>query len=297
MGSKPKFWYEDAQHGRCLFKLTRPETGEDWAEKVAAELAEMLGLPHAVVELATWRGQRGVISPSFVPRDGWLLHGNELLSQVVPDYPSPAAPGRFCRVPQHTLSAVLRVVASPDIDLPAGWTAPSGVDSALAVFVGYLMFDAWIGNTDRHHENWAFVLVPEARASALGRLRLHLAPTYDHASSLGRNEPDSRRTARLHGNDPQFTVAAYVQKCRSALYAREADNQPLTVSSAFAQVARLYPDAARVWLKRLKNIGAQHTGAILERVPEPRMTYLARDFALGMLSTARARLLELGAAL
>ena len=33
MGSKPKFWYTDAKLGRCLYKLSRPGTGEDWAER------------------------------------------------------------------------------------------------------------------------------------------------------------------------------------------------------------------------------------------------------------------------
>jgi len=47
MGSKPKFWFEDRELGLCLFKKIRQDTGEDWAEKVAAELAETLGIPHA----------------------------------------------------------------------------------------------------------------------------------------------------------------------------------------------------------------------------------------------------------
>jgi len=42
--------------------------GEDWAEKVAAELCELLGLPYAAYELAsTWQGNRGVVSPNFLP--------------------------------------------------------------------------------------------------------------------------------------------------------------------------------------------------------------------------------------
>jgi hypothetical protein len=29
MGSKSKFWFEDPTLGRCLYKYTRPQTGED----------------------------------------------------------------------------------------------------------------------------------------------------------------------------------------------------------------------------------------------------------------------------
>ncbi|MGB1014647.1 MAG: hypothetical protein ACPG4T_10975 [Nannocystaceae bacterium] len=51
MGSKEKFWYREDQTS-WLFKVCRPGTGEDWAEKLAASIAAKLNLPHAVVELA-----------------------------------------------------------------------------------------------------------------------------------------------------------------------------------------------------------------------------------------------------
>ena len=41
MGSKSKFWFEDPTLGRCLYKYTRPQTGEDWAEKIASELSKL----------------------------------------------------------------------------------------------------------------------------------------------------------------------------------------------------------------------------------------------------------------
>lgn len=43
LGSKPKFWVTlDGQ--RWLFKEARPNTGKDWAEKVAAEFAKHIGM-------------------------------------------------------------------------------------------------------------------------------------------------------------------------------------------------------------------------------------------------------------
>lgn len=49
MGSKFKFWFKHQDLGKCLFKQVRPNTGEDWSEKVAAELAELLGLPMQIM--------------------------------------------------------------------------------------------------------------------------------------------------------------------------------------------------------------------------------------------------------
>src|SRR5712691_3588160 len=76
LGTKAKFWF-DRDNVKTLFK--RGRQNEDWSEKVAAECAEFLGLPHASVELAICEGAAGVVSPSFLESGDRLVHGNELL--------------------------------------------------------------------------------------------------------------------------------------------------------------------------------------------------------------------------
>ena len=51
MGTKEKFWYRNPGDGgrEWLFKNPRENTGEHWAEKIAAEVANVLGIPHATV--------------------------------------------------------------------------------------------------------------------------------------------------------------------------------------------------------------------------------------------------------
>ncbi|WP_298914513.1 hypothetical protein [uncultured Nostoc sp.] len=41
LGTKEKFWFRHQDLGRCLFKKARPNTGEDWADKIAAQLCEL----------------------------------------------------------------------------------------------------------------------------------------------------------------------------------------------------------------------------------------------------------------
>ena len=103
MGSRTKFWFR-RDDNPWLFKATRPNHGEDWAEVLAAELAEALGLPHARYQLATWSGQQGVVTPTF-QHDGFdLVHGNELLQRLDPTYPREGM--RYVRTPKHTIAAV-----------------------------------------------------------------------------------------------------------------------------------------------------------------------------------------------
>ena len=73
LGTKQKFWFRDNQSRRCLFKEGRPNSGDDWSEKVASELCELIGLPHVHYELALWKGRRGVVRRTFVPPDGRLV--------------------------------------------------------------------------------------------------------------------------------------------------------------------------------------------------------------------------------
>jgi hypothetical protein len=88
MGTKRKFWFRHPDLGMCLFKLARPGTGEDWSEKVACEIAGVLGLPHARYELAEWKGEPGSLSVSMLAEGEALIHGNELIAELTNASPS-----------------------------------------------------------------------------------------------------------------------------------------------------------------------------------------------------------------
>src|SRR5690606_28493487 len=182
MGTKEKFWLEHrTTHQRVMVKFAREGTGEDWSEKLAYELGKRSGVPCARVDLAQVDGQPAVLCWDFLARqrairgDASLIHGNELLLKRDPEYPADRCYG----VLKHTLPAIMEVLqgCSPS---PTRNALDGGHD-AFDSFVGYLMLDALIGNTDRHHENWGVVSTRTSAGHALA-----LAPSYDHASSLGR---------------------------------------------------------------------------------------------------------------
>ena len=155
VGTKEKFWVTIPEFGRCICKLPRPGTGEDWSEVIAAELATSLGVPHAKYVLAQYQGQRAVVTPSFVPEDGTLILGNQLLVTFDSNYDVGAA--RFHQS-AHTVDAVLRLLEQlRTVGLPEGWTPPAAITLPAEVFLAYLALDALIGNTDRHHQNWGLV--------------------------------------------------------------------------------------------------------------------------------------------
>lgn len=277
LGSKKKLWFRDptGSEPRVLFKYNRAGTGEDWSEKIAAELAQLLGLPHSKVELAAFDEQRGATLVDFTDHGRVaLVHGNELLEFVDPDYPTQQ---RYHAV-KHTVAAVHEILTRPAVHVPAApRPLPSGVTDAFGVFVGYLMLDAWIGNTDRHHENWGLLW----HADDTSR-HLVLAPTFDHASSLGRELTDEHRTRA--GNPSQGTAAErYARRARSAFYPGDGSARPLTPCAAFQVAGVARPDAGRSWLERLGDLSPASVREAVEAVPNARMTTTAKDFACALL--------------
>ena len=152
MGTKPKFWCRDQFEVEFLFKESRSHAGENWSEKIAAEIAAVLGVPHAEIELAVCGGKNGTISKNFLPptEPCSLVHGNELLHEHDPTYPSDAPNFRLA---QHTLDRIFSGIQNSGAVLPYGFTGPKNVQTARDLFIGYLLLDALIVNTDRHHAN------------------------------------------------------------------------------------------------------------------------------------------------
>ncbi|MFY0574557.1 hypothetical protein ACN28S_09530 [Cystobacter fuscus] len=275
LGSKPKFWFDKKTR---LFK--RGRENEDWSERVAAVLAGHLGLPHAEVELASCDGQPGIISRSFLQKGDRLVHGNELLFELDTSYPMA---GRF-HISQHTVEAVATAFERFHVEI---WSeCPEGLPQSfdgMDLFLGYLLFDAWIGNSDRHHENWAVVQRGEKRL---------LSPTYDHGSSMGRNEPEKRAKLRLEGNDPRVTVGIYAAKCTSALFNPLNPARPMKTVDAFFHAATQRPAARDYWLSRLGTTDGAFIYRALHQVPASLISATHRDFAYEVIMFNRARLLD-----
>lgn len=281
LGTKKKFWMEE---NRFLFKEAREGTGEDWAEKIVCEISDLLGIPHAKYDLAVWKGKRGVRSENFaLPKEGKrLILGNELLLKIDPRYPR----REIRRVRQHTIRKVLRICSWEGLAIPIGFQPINGIQNAAEVFLGYLMLDAWVANQDRHHENWGIIL-------QLSQKTFHLAPSFDHASSLAPFELDSARQERLITKDRGRSLEKYIERASSAFYRSESSTKPLSTLDAFlmASKTRSLSTAALSWLKRLESIATNDIDAIFEKVPSDIMSDISKNFAKKLLELNRYRLL------
>lgn len=280
LGTKAKFWYLDQNNRKFLFKEGRPGTGENWSEKVCCEIANLLGIPHALYDLAVFRGRKGTITLTFVPDHGRLIHGNELLAAFHRDYDQES---RY-RANQHTLLRAVAALKPRNVLLPLHFNPPFSEMNAIGVFSGYLMLDTLVGNQDRHHENWGMILSPDNS--------LNLAPTYDHASSLGRNETDVNRNKRLTTKDKGQSVEHYATRALSGFYDTHKSIKPLSTLDAFDKCAKLEPKASQFWLDELNKLDPADFEAILSNIPDDDITKIGRDFALKLLEVNKKRILN-----
>ena len=277
LGTKEKFWVK-IRGEDWLLKFGRPGTGENWAEKAACELARALEIPCALYDLATFDGQQCVVSRSIVPKDGWLVLGNELLARFSEGYDAAL---RYSQR-RHTVSLVMSFIGKLGAEPPSGWCHPE-IDGR-GVFLGYLLLDALVGNTDRHHENWGILV----RSSS----DIRVAPTFDHASSLGRELNDSDRMARLQTSDRRFAVHGYVRKAKSGFYGTVPSRKAIDCVDAFYAGTRLADNAAQFWRSRLEALQKSDIERIFSEYPHGWVSESASTFAIACIEENRRRILD-----
>lgn len=268
MGSKDKFWYRSGDSPEWLFKYPQAQTGQHWAEKIAAEVAGCLDILHARVELAVFQRTRGSASESFAREGRELFHGNQIMAGYVSGY-DPAKRFRQC---DHTLPNIF-------LALDRAFASPEGAKRAKEGLASYCVLDALIGNTDRHHENWGILRKRTGR-----RWFGWLAPTFDHASSLGRELLDEgagrSRSRLLH----ERHVGRYAERASGAVFWDSTDRHGPSPIELVRRAQRLYPEWFEPALRALDRIEIPLLRQVVERVPADWMSDLAREFAVQLMS-------------
>ena len=305
LGSKSKFWYDNDQGERWLFKETREiipgeSTGEDWAEKVAAEIAAVVGISAARAELAEFQQRRGSSSKLFLgSRNESLVHGNEILAGAIIGYDRQ----KKLHQQDHTLD---NIVLALERILPG---QPGLRISILRQLAGCFVLDALIGNTDRHHENWGLIYSADGHTAAPGNterdgenwrvvygaerartaLSLVAAPSFDHASSLGRELLDARRAEILRKD----RMEAYVGGGRGGIYIRKSEKRGANPVELVNYGVRKYPGLFRPALAKVARAPIEELYSLVDEVPRSRMTEVACQFAKEFLRCSHHQLSQL----
>ncbi|WP_250520711.1 HipA domain-containing protein [Caballeronia sp. NCTM1] len=177
---------------RYLFKLSDRRFPEQyWAETIAYVIGCLLGIdvPPAYIGVHRTHGVAGaLIEWFFVDGEHEFVAGGNRLQRLVPDYDRRKGT-------QHSFQLVQRACIRAARDgLSEDW---------LLYWAHAFLFDALIGNTDRHQDNWGFLV----QSTPDGALHQRLSPLFDNGTSLGME----KHMAHVQGWDDK-RCATYVAK-------------------------------------------------------------------------------------
>lgn len=272
LGTKEKFWTQDKKY---LFKIGRENTLENCSEKIACELAKFINLPCAEYELAVYENgniSHGVASSNFLNSTSNLVLGNELLSETLQEYDKNAK----YKLKKYTLDNVLSLHIF--------------LDNAFILenMIGCLVFDVFIGNQDRHHENWGIVFDERTK-------EITLAPSFDHAAGIASKISEEAAKIKLQTKDKNQQVLAYCLKSNSAFCdesGRRLKNLDV-LKNILNKNEQNISTFAKQWIEKIALVDQNACSSIIDKIPNGFIGEFQKLFILEMLNINKKLICDL----
>ncbi len=238
----------------------------------------MIGVNCARVELAQCEGELATICESFFPHgaDYQIWHGWEILQSGIAGY---NASKRF-RQNQHNLKNI-----ASSVEAFSGERYGAG-HTVFEELVSYALLDGLIGNTDRHHENWALALILNDAESWL--IATEVMPSFDHAASLGRELSDARRKLLLESDG----LLNYIHRGSGGVFVRESVSRAPAPLQLTRLLCRWSPEYTRSTLDNIRQVSCSDFRDAIYRIPDQIMSDIAKDFAFRLVIASRDELLR-----
>lgn len=213
-----------------------------WSEVIAYRLGVLFGLdvPPCFVAVDENTGETGALVEFFYgyPDDAEparLVHASDLMTRILADKKK----GR-----PHGVRTNLLLCRALRINDPIAWWGRT------------LTFDALIGNTDRHPDNWGF-LIRRAKGIAPSA---RLAPIFDNGTSLGYEQPASKLAAML---EPR-RLTTYVHRGTHHCGWDTTEDGPAAHGALCKRYIEAYTDAGPAMVSLIRFDATQVTGILEE---------------------------------
>jgi hypothetical protein len=263
-GAAEKYRLNLPRVGAVILKNDDESLNGAWVEKVTSELANLMGIPTAIYEFAELPGAtKAIISPNYLLPSHYEQSGRMLLGQHFgqKDYP-------------YTIETVLAMIDASDIALPTNYVPPKSVTTAAELLAGYLIFDYWVDNIDRHYENWGIQI-------DLVTGRKELLPTYDHGLSLGFLLFDEECVG--------LSPANHVQNQSSAFFGDR--GRSLSMNGMLAEIVAANSEVAKAWIERIARVERDTVVGLFDRIPDGWISDEKKLFAISLLEFNRQQLI------
>lgn len=121
------------------------------------------------------------------------------------------------------------------------------------------VFDALIGNTDRHQDNWGIIGNFDIKSGNL--INLRISPVFDNGTSMGHEIQIPSNKYKLYEDDVHLNI--YVRKGKHHIKWRLSDISRMMHCELLKKLADEYPETRSIMLTCLQNVNDEVFNEIL----------------------------------
>lgn len=241
-------------------------TTEHVSEKLAYDIANILDIPSARVDIGTYNGRLGSMSYRINKSNEFLMEGISFINKAYPNY---------------DIDKLYDPVKQVYYSFPIIYPIIKGLNCERE-FVEMVTFDALIGNSDRHHSNWAVLVTFEN----LDKLAVSYSPLYDNGSSLCSYIKESDIDSFL-SNDTRRILSLVTTKSKSRIRIdalSKKEPQHLAVMAFMIQNEKFKIHFIPFAEKVLNRLSMQNINKILEEYPDSLVSQKRKELIRRFLS-------------
>lgn len=243
---------------KAIFKYQMYNCSEACSEKLSYEIAKVLGYECATIELAVdEQGKLGILNYLFV----------DLKEEEHTDAIAYIKRDKKERKEFYTLNNIKKCLDELD-------------KSLFYQFLSIIVFDALIGEQDRHEENWGII-------TKNGEYKI--SPLYDNSCNLLREFYNEKMAERFYKGEKSFD--AYVRRSKTLIY--KEDGKQYKHFELIEYLYQLYPDKIREEIKKLDKLSDKEIENIVTRIPDNIIKNQHKEYIIKYVKERKIRLLNI----
>lgn len=221
---------------RYLFKLSSPKYIEQfWVEIVAYIIGNKMDIPvpPAFAAYDSEKNQSGALiewflQPVTLLGDEIHIPGGDYCQQFITNFDRKKGK-------QHNFETIALIFNELNIPWKIYWAK-------------IFLFDALIGNTDRHQDNWGIIETPTQ--SNVIQKKLRFAPVFDNGTSMGHEMPH----VSFKKFENNISLEKYIQRGRHHIKWSLNDSKGIQHIDLVKRLSEIYPETRKIMIESLKKI-------------------------------------------